>query len=262
MVSWSATGVENFSRTYTYDELDRLKTMTSAPCSLFWTYDAWANRTAQTVTGGTCGQSQMTVSNFNKIADPGFQYDPAGNMTAEPGKNYQFDAENRMISINGGSVGAYVYDAGGRRVRKTVASGVTDYFYDLSGNVVAERQAGVWTKAYVYAEGQLVAQYSDSTTYFVHKDHLGSTRMLTTVSQAVFATFDYQPFGESIGSGSATTHKFTGKERDDESGLDDFGARYYSSHTGASCPPTCHSSVRTPATTRAGICLPMCAITR
>jgi hypothetical protein len=92
---------------------------------------------------------------------------------------------------------------------------------------VAERQAGVWTKAYVYAGGQLVAQYSDATTYFVHKDHLGSTRMLTTVSQAVSATFDYQPFGESIGSGSATTHKFTGKERDDESGLDDFGARYY-----------------------------------
>ena len=33
------------------------------------------------------------------------------------------------------------------------------------------------------------------------------------------------------------SHKFTGKERDSESGLDDFGARYYSSLQGRSLTP-------------------------
>jgi RHS repeat-associated protein len=46
---------------------------------------------------------------------------------------------------------------------------------------------------------------------------------------------DY-PYGEQDSSicatSSTTTHKFTGKERDSEDGLDDFGARYYSSSLG------------------------------
>jgi RHS repeat-associated protein len=90
------------------------------------------------------------------------------------------------------------------------------------------------TKGYVYLGGQLVAQYKDGTTYFVHKDHLGSTRMLTKLDKSPLeAPYDYLPYGEPIGSsGSGTTHKFTGKERDAESGLDYFGARYYVGLTG------------------------------
>ena len=40
---------------------------------------------------------------------------------------------------------------------------------------------------------------------------------------------DYMPFGEQTPSVSG--HKFTGKERDAESGLDYFGARYHASST-------------------------------
>src|SRR5690348_5345648 len=45
--------------------VNRLYSM-SAPgstCSgLSWSYDQWGNRTAQTVTGGTCGSSQLTFN--------------------------------------------------------------------------------------------------------------------------------------------------------------------------------------------------------
>jgi RHS repeat-associated protein len=40
-------------------------------------------------------------------------------------------------------------------------------------------------------------------------------------------SMDYLPYGEQIGGGTGTTHKFTGKERDSETGLDSMGARYY-----------------------------------
>jgi len=43
---------------------------------------------------------------------------------------------------------------------------------------------------------------------------------------------DYLPFGEQIAGGSGSSHKFTGKERDSESGLDNFEARYFSSSLG------------------------------
>jgi RHS repeat-associated protein len=108
----------------------------------------------------------------------------------------------------------------------------TEFIYDLNGNVVAEMQGTTWTKGYVYLCGQLVAQYADSTTHFVHKDHLGSTRLLTKVDQSVQETLDFLPYGEQLNSTSTTCHKFTGKERDAESGLDYFGARYDSSSRG------------------------------
>jgi hypothetical protein len=71
-------------------------------------------------------------------------------------------------------------------VRK-IASGVTtEYIYSVDGSVVAERVGATWSKGYVYLGGQLLAQYSNSTTYFVHKDHLGSTRLLRYVLFSIF----------------------------------------------------------------------------
>jgi hypothetical protein len=66
-------------------------------------------------------------------------------------------------------------------VRKIAGGATTDFIYDLGGSVVAEVVGGVWTKGYIYFGGQLVAQYSDSTTYFVHGDHLGVRRRFLDV---------------------------------------------------------------------------------
>ena len=144
-----------------------------------------------------------------------------------------------MTSLSGDNSATYVYDASGNRVRKITGGVTTDYIYGASGNVVAEYSGGAWTRGYVYSSaGQLVAQYdgaigaTGATTLFVHKDHLGSTRVLTTVSASVSDSMDYLPFGEQIAGSTGSSHKFTGKERDAESGLDDFDARYYSSALG------------------------------
>jgi len=88
-----------------------------------------------------------------------------------------------------------------------------------------------------YFGGQLAVQMKNSTTYFIHTDHLGSTRVVTNLSGGVFDSLDYLPFGEQIAGDTGTTHKFTGKERDAESGLDEFGARYDSSTLGRFMTP-------------------------
>ena len=64
------------------------------------------------------------------------------------------------------------------------------------------------------------------------KDHLGSTRAVVNASGTVVEAHDYYPFGllmpgRDSQSGSETKEKFTGKERDTETGLAYFGARYY-----------------------------------
>jgi RHS repeat-associated protein len=248
MTVWSAYGAQTFSRYYSYDPLNRLAAM-SAPsdpsgCTgLSWSYDIWANRTAQNVTGGTCGQSQLTFNANNRITNPGFQYDAAGNLINDGSHTYTYDAENRLIAVDGGSIATYIYDAAGRRVRKSSGGGtyVFDYLYDLSGKVVArwDNYAGFtgWGYQYVYLNGRLLAHYAGGTTSFVHSDHLGSSRVITGMNQAVTESIDYLPFGEQIAGGWGTTLKFTGKERDGESGLDYFGARYYASLSGRFMSP-------------------------
>jgi RHS repeat-associated protein len=118
------------------------------------------------------------------------------------------------------------------------AGGVTtEYVYDLGGAVVAEFVGTTWTKGYVYMGG-LLAQYSNGTTYFVHKDHLGSTRALSNVSGGLHESYDFLPYGEPVGTqGTTTVKKFTGKERDAESGLDHAWFRKYNPALGCWISP-------------------------
>jgi YD repeat-containing protein len=226
--------------------MNRVSTMAwpGGKCAYSWSYDPWGNRLNQDATGGTgpCGEHFPTVLPNNRISELG--YDAAGNVTSNGATTYQYDAENRMVSINGGSGNnpSFVYDPDGGRVRKTVNSISTEFIYDLTGNVVAEEQGSTWTKSYVYLDGLPVAQYDNTvtpnTTFFVHKDHLGSTRLLTRLDKSVQQCLDYYPFGETETSpcttpGSSTTaHQVTGKEADPEGALDYFGARYYASFHG------------------------------
>lgn len=243
LAAFTATGVQNFARSYSYDPLNRLATMTgnSGCTGLSWSYDAWGNRTAQTTTGGSCLTFSSAANTQNRLV--GYTYDAAGNMINDGHHSYTYDAENRITQVDGGTTATYVYDAEGQRVQSTTpGAGITDYVRDPAGNVVTEYgpcSGGVrcGTYVYVYLNGALLTQYTNSTTYFVHSDHLGSTRLLTDLSRHVYDSLDYQPFGEQIAGDTGTKHKFTGKERDSESGLDNFGARYYGSNLGRFMSP-------------------------
>ena len=245
---WEAFGNQGFTRTYSYDSVNRLSSLsdgvTTNPCpGLSWTYDAWGNRTAQTVTLGSCGSSSLGYNGSNQITNSGIVYDAAGNMTHDGSHVYTYDAENRITAVDGGSTASYVYNAHGQRVLRTSGGVTTEYYHDLSGNVLGEAQGTTVTTGYIYLNQQLLAEYTGGTTYFIHQDHLGSTRLMTNINGCVADSLDYLPYGErnSVGSvpctAADTTHKFTGKERDSESNLDNFGARYDSSQYGRFMTP-------------------------
>jgi RHS repeat-associated protein len=71
---------------------------------------------------------------------------------------------------------------------------------------------------------------------YYHLDAIGNVRVVTDASATVVERRDYAPFGEECTTGPCTANlgfasneprRFTGKERDLETGLDYFGARYY-----------------------------------
>ena len=126
----------------------------------------------------------------------------------------------------------------GHRVQKTVGAVTTAYVSDIVPGQVLEETNGSDTMqvGYVYAGGQLIAEYKNSTTFFVHDNNIGTSTVLTSVAGAVADCNALYPFGEQdntiCSTSNLTSHKFTGKERDTESNLDNFGARYYSSAMG------------------------------
>jgi RHS repeat-associated protein len=76
-----------------------------------------------------------------------------------------------------------------------------------------------------------VADTTPLTTTYDHADQIGSTRLLTAGTGWPVASDTYNPYGQGPTPG-VNHYLFTGKERDTESGLDYFGARYYGSSMG------------------------------
>ena len=107
--------------------------------------------------------------------------------------------------------------------------------------------SSVWTnkagptdlQAYVETtNASLDMMQPDATTTYYQGDQLGSARMLTAAGGWPLSSNTFYPFGQEAALSSSVNHyKFTGKERDTESGLDYFGARYLSSSMGRFMSP-------------------------
>jgi RHS repeat-associated protein len=220
---------------YVYDELRRLKTAQTTDLfspgtwKLRFKYDRYGNRLSQIPLGGTATMPLNEVAvdpTTNRIS--GLQYDAAGNSTNDGLHSYGFDAENRLIKIDGGAE-AFVYDASGMRVKKNA----TIYIYE-SGHVIAEYANGAPANSpTIEYVGRLAAFSGGTTTYFYH-DHL-SNRFLANSSGTVTGTLAQFPFGEITSGSFPTKWAFTNYERDNaagDSGLDYAYARFYSNRFG------------------------------
>jgi RHS repeat-associated protein len=170
------------------------------------------------------------------LTTAGTAYDQAGNLMAVGGSGLtaSYDAENRQVSAGNGAQTSYGYDGNGRRVSKLSAGVTTVYVYDALDQLAAEYSTA--------------AASAPCRTCYLSWDHLGSTRMVTDQNGTVVARHDYLPFGQEIIAGyggrpslwgglDTVNQKFTGKERDTESGLGYFGARYYGSSMGRFMSP-------------------------
>ncbi|PYT63032.1 MAG: hypothetical protein DMG35_05490 [Acidobacteria bacterium] len=93
---------------------------------------------------------------------------------------------------------------------------------------------------YIFLGGKRIARrdYLNNVNYYF-ADHLGTARIVANSSGTILDDSDFYPFGgeRPVMSSSGNSYKFTGKERDPESALDDFDARYYSSSMGRFMTP-------------------------
>lgn len=228
----TSPGVAN-TQEYLYDDYDRLedaKENGGASWRQKFSYDRFGNRRldAALTTPALVGPNPTANAANNRLHNYG--YDAAGNVSADPqGHSYEYNANGLLARFDNGAA-TYAYDGNDRRVRKTVGGVSTYYVYNVAGQLVAEYTTGTTT--------------ANGTSYMT-ADHTGSPRVITNQGGAVRERHDYLPFGEELtaayggrgqdatyGVASSIRQKFTGVERDAESGLDYFGARYYASSVG------------------------------
>ena len=244
----------NGSVNYGYDTLNRIisAVTTGTDCTMksggthdwasTYTVDAWGNLTAKTPT--LCQGEVMTPStsnNRNQLSSA--SYDAAGDVMQLTGVGFTYDAEGRLIN---GSGTAYRYDGLGERVEK---SGSKLYWKGVGSTALAETsQLGASLSRYIYFNGQRIAREDanpgcgDGFTpprYYV-TDNVGSTALVTdsigdVLNESLFFPYGVERVVEQNDTGN--NYKFSGKERDPETGLDDFGARYYQSALGRFMTP-------------------------
>ena len=199
-------------------------------------YDSFGNRWVTTVRGlvtdplTPAGPGWFSAASIQMTGVP---YDAAGNQIQFNPCTLRYDAEGRVVSATSAANGSavYAYDGEGRRVKKIVnGNATTVYVYDGLGRLAAEYGAGS----------------GGSGLEFLTEDHLGSVRLVTGALGNVIRRHDYRPFGQDLsgvnGRGPKygnfeNVKRFTGKERDAETGLDYFGARYMSSAQGRFTSP-------------------------
>jgi RHS repeat-associated protein len=243
----NVTGIANNrdttrSQTFTYDALNRLatarttSTYATSPAHCWgeaFNYDQWANMLSIGAVSSAyigCTQENLNIATTTKNQISGNTYDTAGNTTADGVNSYVWNAESQIKTAAGVN---YTYDGDGNRVQK---SNGKIYWYGAGTEILDETDlAGNVTNEYIYFGGRRVARRdSGGNIYYYMEDFLGSSRVITTAAGSVCYDADFYPFGgeRAYTNTCPQSYKFEGKERDAETGNDDFGARYYSSSTG------------------------------
>ena len=229
-------GVQRYTQKYRYDAAGNILELKHVAGSGSYTrtydYESGSNR-LQTTTVGTDTYS--------------YSHDTHGNMTGMPHLvSTAWNVLNEMSSVSTGTTTAYYQYSGGGRVRKYIKkTGGTEvrlYLgnfeiyrkFDNSSSLILERTT-LHTGVAIYEERTYGSDDSpEHLARFSYSNHLGSAALELDESAAIISYEEYHPYGTtsyqamnaSINA-TAKRYRYTGKERDEESGLYYHGARYY-----------------------------------
>jgi RHS repeat-associated protein len=195
-----------------------------------------------------------------------FEYDANGNLkkqTKPTGvSQFVWNAYGKVRQVTQGTTTlTFGYDAQQHRLKKTVTTGTTTrttyYIRDAQGNPLAvyerRRDTLIWKEQHLYGSSRLgmlkpekivtgavndvqngIGYYATRTTIgaksYELKNHLGNVMAVISDRGLLQSAQDYYPFGMSMpGRSSDAKYKygFNGKETDPETGIQDYGMRWY-----------------------------------
>jgi len=242
---FDGNALQHYMQTYSYDAVGNIiKLIHSAAVGGFtrdYTYASGSNRLETCIlTGGT------PVSPYT------YTHDTRGNMIVMPHlQAMDWNIQNQLSHVQAGSTHAYYQYSGGQRIRKTVRKpgDITEertYFggYEIYRKFEGSSLTLVRTTVHISDDTGRIAML-EKRTYgtddspaslqrFIYSNHLQSASLELDENGDVISYEEYHPYGttayqarNSSINAVAKRYRYTGKERDEESGLNYHGARYY-----------------------------------
>jgi len=247
LLKWdgSSSALQQYKQKYSYDEVGNILELQhiglgSGPSfTRLYDIDTASNRLNWTKVGSTYT----------------YTHDARGNMVQMPHLHaLDYNMSNQMCHITSATTETYYQYSGGQRVRKYLDKGHGNteeriYFgnYEVyrkySGSSTPDIER---TTIHVFDEMGRVAMIellnpaygsdgsASSLKRFVYSNHLQSAILELNGSGDIISYEEYHPFGttayqamNSVINAIAKRYRFTGKERDEETGLNYHGARYY-----------------------------------
>lgn len=242
--SAGAAATTAYTQYYTYDavgNMQRVQHVAANSRNSFTRRFAYASTSANRLVTWEVGSTSIA-----------YEYDAAGNVTQEgAARHFRWDAldQLRQFAVWTGPGSApsllthYAY-SGTQRAKKLVQTGPTtwqvtvyvegwfEHRYEVRGGTLTSEQTTCFVSdeqsiLYQRRTGDTLGDQRPAVLYSL-PDHLGSASLYLSASGALVSREEYYPFGgTSFGSTEKQRYRFCGKERDAESGLYYYGARYY-----------------------------------
>ncbi len=251
-----ATAVQSYTQSYTYDEAGNITEMdhlvgSGSPYN--WTrayaYASDSNRLASTTVG-------TTTESFSHDARGSIVYLPSLRFSSSLSANIETDFRDQARKVHlatSGHYALYFYDAAGQRARKVVVTdktveriyigGAWEVYRDYgSGTSVQQEretlhvmdgeQRVAMVETLTIEDGDEVVSPSPVSRYQLG-NHLGSVALELDSAGSIISYEEYHPHGTTawrapeLATVSLKRYRYTGMERDPESGLQCHGRRYY-----------------------------------
>lgn len=245
----SPAQMRNYTQKYFYDGAGNIITMqhiadTAGSWTRNYNYNLNNNQLVNTMVG-----SQNNNSSYN------YTYNVHGSMMTMPqlpGIDWNFREEMQHVNLVGGGDAYYIYDSGGQRARKIIVRNdgmVAERIYlgryeiyrerDNTGNITLQRDT-----LHVADDKQRIAIVETLTAgndgspqqliRYQYSNHLGSACLELDELSKIISYEEYHPYGTSSYRATDSSrqvplkrYRYTGMERDDETGLEYHSARYY-----------------------------------
>jgi RHS repeat-associated protein len=230
-----------------------------------YTHDAGGNLTA--VKHGSIRKINL-IAGTNRVAsvqDGGttyqYLYDSNGNLIQENTERfYEWDSSDRLRAFRTQTGSAepsvyaqYFYDAGGQRVQKIVRlqggrirrtvyiDGIFEHHQTFEGENNDHHIMDDKSRIAMVRTGPAFSRDASPAVKYHMGDHLGSANLMLDSTGSLISREEFAPYGQtSFGGFALKRYRFTGMEREEESGLAYHGARYYAPWLGRwiSCDPS------------------------
>ena len=222
----ASNAMQNYVHNYEYDALGNMLS------------DAWKSYEYAT-------ENNYLLGNDNIVNQ--FTYDAHGNMLTMPHlSNMLWDYDDRLFSASNGTFASYYnYDIEGNRTRKVVVKdNIIETRYYVNGYEVYRKEGSIngdfeRSTVNISDDEKVFVRIETETRQtpivrYQYDNHLGSACLELAENGDIISYEEYHPFGTTsyrAGKGetevSQKRYKYNGKERDEETGLYNYGMRYY-----------------------------------